>query len=97
MVQASVFHFSENLKYVRMCYTGKNKYKSKLNFPVQYLIFSKERPLECPMVFRWTKLIQFFRESVTGRSADALYVGRSRTLFMWRDALFHEHFAKNRL
>ena len=30
----NVFNFSEKLQYVRMCYTGNNKLKSKLNFPV---------------------------------------------------------------
>jgi len=34
MAQVNVFNFSENLQYVRMCYTGNNKLKSKLNFPV---------------------------------------------------------------
>ena len=48
MLQANIFNFSENLKHVRMCYTGKNKQNSKHNFPVTCMYGSLELFLQSP-------------------------------------------------
>ena len=59
------------------------------NAPGAYLIFCKERPLERPTIFWRMKLIRIFRESVPGRSADALYVGRSADALYMAGTLFY--------